>query len=192
MAPRSRTCIAGLLLSAALPSFAQQPPNPAELIAAQRAALAPLAYMDGVWRGPATTVLANGKQLAIIQTERIGPLLDGSVKVIEGRGYDAAGKTVFNALGIVSFDLASKRYTLHSYAMGRSGDFAITPTATGYAWEIPAGPATIRYTVDIKDGIWHEIGERLTPDKPAARFFEMTLKRVGDTQWPAGGTIAPK
>ena len=62
----------------------------------------PLASMDGVWRGPAWTILPSGEKHSVTQTERIGPLLDGSVKVIEGRGYDADGKVAFNAFGTIS------------------------------------------------------------------------------------------
>ena len=29
------------------------------------------------------------------------------------------------------------------------------------------------------------------PGKEPVRFFEMNLKRVGDTTWPAGGAIGP-
>ncbi len=152
----------------------------------------PLAFMDGVWRGPATTVLPNGEKHEITQTERIGPLLDGSIKLVEGRGYDAGGKTVFNAFGIVSFNPATKVYNFHSHAMGMSGDFAFKPLPGGYVWDIPAGPMTIRYTADIKDGSWHEVGDRILPGQPPVRFFEMTLKRIGDSDWPASGAIAPK
>ena len=116
--------------------------------------------MDGVWRGPAWTMLPTGKH-EVTQTERIGPFLDGQVKVIEGRGYNADGTVGFNAFGTVSFDPAKKEYTLHSYALGRVGDFKLTPTADGYVWEIPAGPMTIRYTATIKDGAWKEVGERI-------------------------------
>src|SRR6476646_9340729 len=92
--------------------------DPAVAIAAQREAMAPLAYMDGVWRGPASTTLASGEKHAVTQTERIGPFLDGSVKVIEGRGYGADGKVSFNALGIISYNPATRGYTLHSHALG--------------------------------------------------------------------------
>ena len=63
-----------VLLSAVAPSsasFAQGPPNPQVLIAAQREGMAPLAYMDGVWRGKATTTLPSGQTHNITQTERI-------------------------------------------------------------------------------------------------------------------------
>ena len=83
-------------------------------------------------------------------------------------------------------------HTLHSYAQGNVGDFALNRTADGYVWEIPAGPMTIRYTAVIKNGTWLEVGDRIMPGKEPVRIFEMNLKRVGDTNWPAAGTISPK
>ncbi len=170
-------------------SFAQAPPSPAVLIAAQRDAMRPLARMDGVWRGNAWAILRSGERHAITQTERIGPFLDGSIKVVEGRGYDADGKVSFNAFGVISYDPATKAYTLHSYAQGRAGDFPLTLTADGYAWEIPAGPMKIRYTAVIKPDSWREIGEQIAPGKEPVQFFEMNLKKIGDTAWPAAGAI---
>ncbi|MBC8024172.1 MAG: DUF1579 domain-containing protein, partial [Burkholderiales bacterium] len=134
-------------------AFAQAQHDPAAAIAAQVEALKVFAAMDGVWRGPAWTLLPNGEKRTLTQTERIGPFLGGSVKVIEGRGYTADGNVGFNALGIISYNPATRAYSLRSYALGRSGDFALRPTDDGYAWEIPAGPnATIRYVATIRDG----------------------------------------
>ena len=84
---------ATLLMTVALACSAQERLDPAALMAAQREAMAKLAFMDGVWRGPASTVLPSGEKHDITQTERIGPLLGGIVKVIEGRGYEPDGKT---------------------------------------------------------------------------------------------------
>ena len=181
-----------LAFGISLTASGQGRPDPAALIAAQREAMAPLAFMDGVWRGPAWTILPSGEKHNITQTERIGPFLDGSVKVIEGRGYNADGTVGFNAFGTISYNPATHVYTLHSYAMGNVGDFVITRTGDGYTWEIPAGPMTIRYTAVIKDGAWREVGDRIVPGKDPVRFFEMNLKRVGDTNWPAAGAISPK
>ena len=192
----NRFLIAALLAAmVSLPAAAraQAPQSPAAVIAAQRDAMAPLAYMDGVWRGPAWSMTPTGDKHNITQTERIGPFLDGSVKVIEGRGYDAGGKVTFNALGIISYDIDKKTYSMHSYAMGRSGDFPVTTTPDGYIWEIPAGPGmTIRYTAVVKDGKWHEVGDHMMPGKEPVRIFEMTLTRVGDSSWPGAGAISPK
>ncbi|HYM48689.1 MAG TPA: DUF1579 domain-containing protein, partial [Burkholderiaceae bacterium] len=61
-----------------------------------------------------------------------------------------------------------------------------------YTWESPAGPATIRYTATIKGDVPHEIGERVATGSEPVRIFEMTLKRVGDTDWPAAGAVTAK
>ena len=184
--------LVAMLLGGAGTALGQGRPDAAALIAAEREAMEPLAYMDGVWRGPAKTTLPSGETRAVTQTERIGPFLGGSVKVIEGRSYDAEGKVGFNALGIISYNPDTRAYSLHSYAMGSAGDFVLQRKPDGYVWEIPAGPMTIRYTAVVKDGVWHEVGDRIAPGKEPVRFFEMTLKRVGNTDWPAAGTISPK
>ncbi|HYO99484.1 MAG TPA: hypothetical protein VER76_04795 [Pyrinomonadaceae bacterium] len=184
--------LALLLIGMMSPATGQTRPDPATLIKAQREAMQRLAMMDGVWRGTAWTILPSGEKHSITQTERIGPFLDGSVKVIEGRGYDPDGKVTFNAFGTISYNPSTRAYTLHSYAQGQVGDFVLTPNADGYVWEIPAGAMTIRYTAVIKDGAWREVGDRIMPGKEPVRFFEMNLKRVGDTTWPAGGAVSPK
>lgn len=181
-----------LMLCATATALGQGRQDTATLMAAQREAMQRLAFMDGIWRGPAWTILPSGEKHTITQTERIGPFLDGSVKVIEGRGYEPDGKVTFNAFGTISFNASTRVYTLHSYAQGQVGDFVLTTTADGYVWEIPAGSMTIRYTATIKDGTWHEVGDRIMPGKEPVRFFEMNLKRVSDTNWPAAGAVSPK
>ena len=94
----------------------------------------------------------------------------------------------FNAFGIISYDTQTRGYRIHSYALGHAGDFALTPTDTGYVWEVPAGRnALIRYTATLKDGVWTEVGDYTITGQPPRRMFEMNLKRTGDTDWPAAG-----
>lgn len=182
--------VALLLLAGAAPA---QPgrPDPAKLLAAQREALAKLSMMDGAWRGEAWTVMPGGQRHVLTQTERVGPMLDGALRVVEGRGHEADGTLAFNAFGVISFDPAKGTYSMQSHAMGNSGTFPLTVTADGFAWEIPAGPMTIRYTATVKDGRWVESGERQMPGQEPVPFFGMTLERIGDTDWPAGGAVAP-
>ena len=180
-----------LVLVSSLSARAHAQADP-QAMAAQKEAMKALPAMDGVWRGPASTVLPSGEKHNITQTERIGPFLDGAVRVIEGRGYAADGSVAFNAFGIVSYDAAKKAYSMRSYSMGRAGDFVLTPTADGYVWEIPMGPITVRYTATIKNGEWHEVGDRVAKGQEPVRFFEMTLKRIGDTDWPAGNPVPAK
>ncbi|MBD3161837.1 MAG: DUF1579 domain-containing protein [Candidatus Eisenbacteria bacterium] len=186
--------IGSMMLAALLTtgSFAQERPDPDAMIAAQKAAMERFSMMDGVWRGPAWGIGPTGEKFEITQTERVGDFLDGAIKVIEGRGYEADGTIGFNALGIISSDPTAGTYTMRSYAMGNAGDFPIKPTDDGFQWEIPAGPMTIRYTATIDGDTWREVGDRITPEGEEIRFFEMTLTRVGDTDWPAGGAIEPE
>jgi hypothetical protein len=188
LAPSVLTVVIGALVSA----LAQGRPDPGALIETQRVAMGPLAFMDGIWRGPAWTILPSGEKHTLTQTERVGPFLDGSVKVIEGRGYEPDGRLSFNAFATISFSSSTRSYTMHSYAQGNVGDFVLTPRADGFVWEIPAGQMTIRYTAVIKDGTWREVGDRIVPGKDPVRFFEANLKRVGDTNWPAAGAVGPK
>lgn len=119
-------------------------------------------------------------------------MLDGSVRLIEGRGYEADGSLAFNAFAILSFDPDQKALSMRSYAMGRSGDFPVKLTTSGFQWELSAGPATIRYSVTIEGESWREIGERIVPGQPPRKILEMTLTRLGDCAWPAAGAVAAK
>jgi hypothetical protein len=188
----SRAALLASMLLASWGAAGQERQDPVALMAAQRSAIATFGFMDGTWRGPATSIRENGDKHAITQTERIGPLLDGTVKVIEGRGYEADGTTSFNAFAILSYDVATKSFRMRSYAMGRSGDYPVQRTADGFSWEIPAGPMTIRYNAIVKDGVWVETGDRVMPGREPFRFFEMRLVRLGDSAWPGAGAVSPK
>ncbi len=191
---RFQSVAVALMLAVGVCSVAsgQGRPDPAKVIAAQQEAMLELSFMDGIWRGPAWTLTPSGEKHTLTQTERVGPFLDGSIKVVEGRGYDADGKVAFNAFAIISYDPATSAYTLHSHAQGNVGDFVLTPAADGYVWEIPAGPMTIRYTAVFTADTLHEVGDRIMPGKEPIRFFEMNLERVGDTSWPAAGAVGPE
>ena len=173
-----------------LSGAAAQVADPATLDA-QRAAIAKLSWMDGTWRGPAATMTSTGEH-KVTQTERIGTMLGGTIRVMEGKGFNPDGTTGFNAFGVLSYNPAIKAYALHSYAQGYAGDFKLTPTADGYVWEIPAGPMTIRYTATFNGTTWHEVGDRIVPGQQPQRFFDMMLTRVGDSAWPGAGGMAPK
>ena len=180
---------AAALALLAVPASAQNPYDPAVRMAAQREAMARLAFLDGVWRGPASSLTPQGR-VEVVQTERVGPMLNGTIRMMEGRGYAGDGSVVFNAFGFVSYDPVTRQYSLTSHAMGFGGTFPLTVTEDGFAWETPAGPGTVlRYRATIRDGAWHEIGERIVGDSPPVRIVELNLRRVGDTAWPAGDPV---
>jgi hypothetical protein len=177
---------------AATITLGQGQPDPSMLISKQQEAMSRFAILDGVWRGTAWVMLPSGEKHQLTQTERVGPFLEGSVKVIEGRGYEEDGSVSFNALGIISFNPQTNTYSIRSYAQGQAGDFNITLTEDGYQWEIPAGPMTIQYKAIFGGDTWKEIGERISPDGTSIQFYEMTLKRISDTDWPSAEAISPK
>jgi len=184
----SRFAALALLATAPVSAIAQAP-DTAALNAAQREAMGAFAHMDGIWRGPAWTLTREGRH-EIVQTERVGTFLGGTVRVVEGRGYNADGSVGFNALGVISFNPATRAYTMTSWAQGHAGAFPIRPTADGYVWETPAGPgAIIRYTATIGDGTLREVGHRIAGDAPPVQIFEMNLRRISDTSWPAGDAV---
>lgn len=172
-----------------------QSPDPAVGVARmkeQAAALAPLSKLDGEWRGEAWFMDRTGKKTTLVQTERVGSMLDGSVKVVEGRGFDGDNQ-VFHAFAAISYDSDKKTFSMRSYIRGYQGDYPIELTADGFIWTIPAGPnAQIRYTAVIKDGTWVEKGEYVPNGGKGMQFMELNLKRVGDTRWPAEGGLGPK
>jgi hypothetical protein len=179
------------LMAVAPPAMAQGTYDPAPRIAAQKEAMKAFDFLDGEWRGPAKTLLSDGSWHTLTQTERVGPMLDGTVKVIEGKGYEADGQVSFNAFAVISYNPDSKAYSMRSYAAGRAGDYAIAPTPTGFTWDIPAGPnMTIHYEATVKDGVWTEVGTRVfkSGGEPV-KFIELSVTRLGDTAWPAGGSV---
>lgn len=181
--------LAAAFLLASAPAPAQQPER--ALIEKQRAAIAKFNLMDGLWRGEATVLGAGGKH-RMVQTERVGSFLGGTLKLIEGRGYGPNGRLDFNAFAIISWDEAQQAYSFRSHAQGQAGTFPIRLTDKGYIWEISAGPATIRYTAVFEGDTWHETGERLVAGQAPQRIFEMKLKRFAATDWPAAGAAADK
>lgn len=163
------------------------PWDSASRIEAERKAMKALAFLDGEWRGEARTDARPGK---IVHTERAGLLLGGSIRLIEGHSYEASGRTGFNALGIISYDPVKRSYSMHSYAMGYASDFPLEVRPDGYSWTLPQGPGgPVRYTATVRNGEWVEVGERIAG---GAKVFEMRLKRIGPTGWPAGGAVSPR
>lgn len=187
------TLIAALALCSTLsgPAAAQAPDTPA-LLAAQRQAMQPLAALDGVWRGTARVTLPDGKTRELVQTERIGPMLGGTVKVIEGRGHGAGGSLDFNALAVVSYTPSTGKYSLSSWAQGMKGDFSFEPRPDGFVWTMNFGSTTVRHTAVVQQGTWTEVGERLVEGQPPVRMIEMKLRRIGSTTWPAAGAVAAR
>ena len=170
-----------------------QQSDPAVFLKVEQAAMHALDWTHGRWQGEAWSTTAAGRH-DVIQTERVGTMLDGTLVVIEGKSFEKDGKpAAFNAFGVMSYDPARQAFAFHSYAQGRAGEFPLEVTPAGYVWTIAAGPSKIRYTATHTATSWREIGEFVRADGGTTQIFEMNLKRLGDTDWPmAGQAKAPQ
>ncbi len=177
------------VLACASPAPAQVA-DPA-VLAAQRERMAALDWMNGEWVGTAEIMTAPGQYRTIRHTERIGPMLDGTIKVIEGHSYEADGATAFNAFAVLSWDGENSRYVMRSYAAGRVGDFPLETTPTGWTWSTLARGGEIHYTTVHTDEGWTETGEFIAPGREPMRVITLSLHRTGDSDWPMAGAVAP-
>ncbi|WP_373488121.1 DUF1579 domain-containing protein [Blastomonas sp.] len=185
------TAIAMGLVSGAPVQAQNAVPVAEALIAEQRAAMARVGWMDGVWRG---TVSSSGPEgdIELVQTERIGALAGGTVRLIEGRGYHADGGLAFNAVAMVTYDPAADEYVMTSTARGMTARPWFKATAEGFNWGIETGAVSISYFARHQDGVWTEEGFMAFAGQPKRRFLTMRLERVSDTDWPGVGTVGPK
>lgn len=155
--------------------------------AANRVAMKKFGYLVGKWSGEATYSLGPNGKTTVRQSEDVQFKLDGTTLLVEGTGRgklpgkDEEG-VVFNALAIMSFDAATKKYAINAHTKeGRSTTAELTPTEKGFGWGFkdPARGTQIRYTMTLTDkGEWHEVGDYSTDGKAWTRFFEMTLTKV--------------
>jgi hypothetical protein len=155
--------------------------------AANRAAIKKLDYLVGKWTGEATITLGPAGKTTVKQTEDVQLKLDGTVLLVEGTGrgqlpMKAEEGVVFNALALVSYDAATKKYSINAHTKeGRSTTAELKPADKGFEWGFtdPQRGTQVRYTVTMTEkGEWHEIGDFSPDGKAWTRFFEMTLTKA--------------
>lgn len=176
-----------LAVPAAASAQAMQPAG----TAGQRQAMQALAWMDGEWVGEAAVSMGPGRTTRHPHTERIGPMLGGSIKVIEGRSTNGDGAVAFNAFAVVSWDDETDSYVMRSYANGQAADFPLEATADGFRWSTPSRGGEMRYVTTFRDGEWVETGDFVMPGRDPMRVIELRLRRRGDTGWPAADPVIP-
>jgi hypothetical protein len=169
---------------------AAAPETPAAMVAVQQSAMARLKPLDGLWRGTGEMIDRPGETPRhMAYTLRVGPFLDGTVKLIEIRGILADGSLGFHAFNTVYFDAGKGEYRISARAGGRSGDFAFRATGDGYVWEIGPTGNGLRYTAHMRDGVWTETGEALAPGREAVQLSSNEVRRIGSTDWPEAGAV---
>jgi hypothetical protein len=158
-------------------ALAAQAPDPA----ATKAALARLDFMIGRWEGDAWQ-LRGTERVQTRMLEIVERKLGGTALLVEGRGTmtapGAEERVVHHALGIISFEPNTGKYTLRSYlATGQSGEFELTLVDGGVMWmrDVPGG--RIRNTARFTENGWHEVGEFSRDGTAWTQTMEMRLRR---------------
>lgn len=153
-------------------------PEMAALADTSRARLQPLKWLVGEWVGSATGTNA-GRSYTVTQHEKVIEAANGTVLLIQGRGT-MGERTVFEAAGLVSFDIGSRQFKwVSSGGTGHLGVSQAQVKGDTLIWIAPSGPSSrTRYTIwpSVK-GEWREVGDATQDDKTWTRVFDMTLVR---------------
>ena len=113
----------------------------------------------------------------LLQTQRVGSLMGGALRLIDGRGFAADGTLEFSAFAVISYSPRSQKYSFRSYAQGYEGDYPLEARPDGFIWTIKAGPATIRYIATIKENVGRDRRAHCRGPSRPVRIFEMALQR---------------
>lgn len=148
------------------------------------AALAPLDLWVGAWSGSGWTQFPGAPRVEFELSERVQRRVGGSVLLVEGRGTtrDAqGGRTVtHDGLVLVYFDERTGRYHWHGHDVGRD-PIDVEPQVRERAleWSLVAadGKTTLRFTIELDEREWREVGELSADGERWTQFMALTLRR---------------
>ena len=144
-----------------------------------------LDFMLGDWKGVASVQMGPGKPQLTLMDEHVQSKLGGKALLINGLGNrkmedGSAGDVVHEALAVISWDDAAKKYRFDAWT-ARDGYVAawIEPGDRKATWGFDTAQGSrIRYTITIDEkGQWHEVGEFSRDGKQWMGFFDMTLHK---------------
>lgn len=161
-------------------------PLPEVLLADEDAGLAAMRaieFFEGRWEGEGWARMGPGEPQPFRSSEVVESRLDGRVLIVEGlHHHKDSGEVVHHALATISWDPGTEKYSFRSHlANGRSGDHEAELVDGKFVWgmEIP-NRGRIRYTIEIEDDRWHEVGEFTGDGEQWHQTFQMDLVRVKD------------
>jgi hypothetical protein len=175
---RRSTVLSFLLAVVLVPGLAhaQARPDPAPTLEAMKKA----AFLAGDWQGSGWMQMGPAKE-EFTQTESVKTMLDGAILLVEGIGMSKAApaEKIHHAVGVIAYDPLTKEYRFSPFVAGRSPMSVKAEIGDGtLVWGFQPQPNIhVRYTITVKDGAWHEIGEYSPDGTNWSQFFEMTLTR---------------
>ena len=166
--------------------------QPSKRFIAQQEAMKELAFLDGDWRG-ASKVLRKDGWAQMVQTGRVGAMQDGTVRMIEAKGYEADGRLSFDVLRIISYEPETQTYSMRSYQSGSVREHVLLLTGAGVAWESESGGnGSVRYEASVKNGAWTETATRVPARGEPETYVEVRMKRLRSSGWPQAGGLGAK
>jgi len=160
-------------------SAAQQSRGPD--LAAQRAAMKKLAFVIGRWAGEARVERGTGEPILLTQTEEAQYKLDGLILMTEGIGRAKAdGKTILQALGILSYDDTAGTYRMRAFNDGRflETEVKLLENGKGITWGFILGQIKTSSVMRItEEGDWTELHEITIGSQPPRKYMEIKVSR---------------
>jgi len=137
-----------------------------------------LSALIGDWEGSGWYQQGRSERHNIKQHEHIESKLNGTVLLVEGKGY-IADTLSFNALAFFSFDQEKNSYKIESHlADGKSTIATGSFNENGqFIWGFKVPQGNIRYTMTITDTTWNEYGEYSSDGEQWWEFMEMNLTK---------------
>lgn len=141
-------------------------------------------FLTGKWEGQGWVITPAGTKESSMVTEEISFDLDETIIKLRGVGMAEKGGEmlrVHDALGVLYYDPFQKSYKMNSWiSRGLNTQASVALLENGKMnWQFSAGPnRMIRYTIEVIDDQWHEIGEvSLNEGATWIQFFQMDLAK---------------
>lgn len=112
----------------------------------------------------------------IQQKEEVSFILDSTVLRIHGFG-EMKGKVVHDAFALLSHEKEDQFNFYSAVGDGKTGLFKGYRDGEKFIWEMKIETGTIRFTLELVNGVWKEIGE-FNYGGNWTTFFMMDLKKV--------------
>lgn len=150
---------------------------------AQRNAMKKLGFLVGKWIGEARLLRGRGEWMDLHQSEEAQFKLDGLIMVIEGVGRTKSdGRSVLQALGVISFDDETATYRMRAFNDGRflESEVKLLDQDKSIRWGFALGQVTTESVLRINEsGEWTELAEIKIGSEPAKTLLELSVRRTG-------------
>ena len=174
-----RHAMAALFLVTPMLTSAQAPGMPDG--SRERAALAPLTKLVGIWEGDASAMIGPGQMHAARQREVVELGAGGTVLIVRGTGRlkEENNRVVHDAAAMIWFDAAANKLRMRAHRMeGITVEPDLELKGDTLVWGFQVQGGRIRYTTVFSDTDWHEVGHFIREGMPPVVTMDMRLKKL--------------